>query len=143
MERFNTWINRSALRPTRHTDEGAAEGRRGLEISSVAGLVDDDEILFGPPTRYGCMVSQRKAFYDSVGLQGSPLVSFGGYWPSRRQPRNHRPRTKPPLEDQLSLSQGLLGDGLLGVNCSGTPINCSGILNSCSGTLSCRSEIPG
>ncbi|XP_047315558.1 probable NAD(P)H dehydrogenase (quinone) FQR1-like 2 [Impatiens glandulifera] len=53
------------------------------EISSSAELAVADGILFGFPTRYGCMASQMKAFFDSTGqlwkeqkLSGKPAGLF-------------------------------------------------------------------
>ncbi|GMP31678.1 hypothetical protein CsSME_00005801 [Camellia sinensis var. sinensis] len=53
------------------------------EISSAAELVAADGVLFGFPTRYGCMAAQMKAFFDSTGqlwkeqkLAGKPAGFF-------------------------------------------------------------------
>ncbi|WCJ30964.1 NAD(P)H dehydrogenase (quinone) [Euphorbia peplus] len=35
---------------------------------TAAELVDADGVLFGFPTRYGCMAAQMKSFFDSTGL---------------------------------------------------------------------------
>ncbi|CAL9759554.1 unnamed protein product [Musa acuminata subsp. burmannicoides] len=50
---------------------------------SAAELVEADGILFGFPTRYGCMAAQMKAFFDSTGqlwreqtLAGKPAGFF-------------------------------------------------------------------
>ncbi|CAI9104472.1 OLC1v1003149C1 [Oldenlandia corymbosa var. corymbosa] len=39
----------------------------GIPVISAAELVEADGILFGFPTRYGCMAAQMKAFFDSTG----------------------------------------------------------------------------
>lgn len=53
------------------------------EISSAAELAAADGVLFGFPTRYGCMAAQMKAFFDSTGqlwkeqkLAGKPAGFF-------------------------------------------------------------------
>ncbi|GMH06473.1 hypothetical protein Nepgr_008313 [Nepenthes gracilis] len=53
-----------------------------LEISATE-LVEADGVLFGFPTRYGCMAAQMKAFFDSTGqlwkeqkLAGKPAGFF-------------------------------------------------------------------
>ncbi|KAF7136490.1 hypothetical protein RHSIM_Rhsim08G0112300 [Rhododendron simsii] len=53
------------------------------EISSAAELTAADGVLFGFPTRYGCMAAQMKAFFDSTGqlwkeqkLAGKPAGFF-------------------------------------------------------------------
>ncbi|CAI9110723.1 OLC1v1010793C1 [Oldenlandia corymbosa var. corymbosa] len=53
------------------------------EIDSAALLTEADGILFGFPTRYGCMAAQMKAFFDSTGnlwreqkLAGKPAGFF-------------------------------------------------------------------
>ncbi|RWV92488.1 hypothetical protein GW17_00045126, partial [Ensete ventricosum] len=50
---------------------------------SAAELVEADGLLFGFPTRYGCMAAQMKAFFDSTGqlwreqkLAGKPAGFF-------------------------------------------------------------------
>ncbi|KAJ4822939.1 hypothetical protein Tsubulata_000291 [Turnera subulata] len=52
-------------------------------IGSAAELADADGVLFGFPTRYGCMAAQMKAFFDSTGqlwqeqkLAGKPAGFF-------------------------------------------------------------------
>ncbi|KAK9164086.1 hypothetical protein Syun_004988 [Stephania yunnanensis] len=58
---------------------------KGDEIPeiSAAELVEADGVLFGFPTRYGCMAAQMKAFFDSTGqlwkeqkLAGKPAGFF-------------------------------------------------------------------
>ncbi|KAA8545944.1 hypothetical protein F0562_020605 [Nyssa sinensis] len=39
----------------------------GIPVISVEELVEADGLLFGFPTRYGCMSAQMKAFFDSTG----------------------------------------------------------------------------
>ena len=39
----------------------------GIPLISVEELVEADGLLFGFPTRYGCMAAQMKAFFDSTG----------------------------------------------------------------------------
>lgn len=53
------------------------------EITSAAELAAADGLLFGFPTRYGCMAAQMKAFFDSTGqlwreqkLAGKPAGFF-------------------------------------------------------------------
>ncbi|CAK9142599.1 unnamed protein product [Ilex paraguariensis] len=38
-----------------------------IPVTSVEELVEADGLLFGFPTRYGCMAAQMKAFFDSAG----------------------------------------------------------------------------
>ncbi|KAJ7967355.1 putative Minor allergen Alt a [Quillaja saponaria] len=38
----------------------------GVPLISVESLVEADGLLFGFPTRYGCMAAQMKAFFDST-----------------------------------------------------------------------------
>lgn len=38
-----------------------------IPVISVEQLVEADGLLFGFPTRYGCMAAQMKAFFDSTG----------------------------------------------------------------------------
>ncbi|GAB4848880.1 hypothetical protein Ancab_003690 [Ancistrocladus abbreviatus] len=54
-----------------------------IPVISAAELVEADGILFGFPTRYGCMAAQMKAFFDSTGqlwteqkLAGKPAGFF-------------------------------------------------------------------
>ncbi|XP_068669613.1 probable NAD(P)H dehydrogenase (quinone) FQR1-like 2 [Aristolochia californica] len=54
-----------------------------IPVISAAQLVEADGILFGFPTRYGCMAAQMKAFFDSTGqlwkeqaLAGKPAGLF-------------------------------------------------------------------
>lgn len=54
-----------------------------IPIISAAELAAADGILFGFPTRYGCMAAQMKAFFDSTGqlwkeqkLAGKPAGFF-------------------------------------------------------------------
>ena len=55
----------------------------GIPEITAAELVDADGVLFGFPTRYGCMAAQMKAFFDSTGqlwkeqkLAGKPAGFF-------------------------------------------------------------------
>ncbi|KAK9129946.1 hypothetical protein Sjap_010433 [Stephania japonica] len=55
----------------------------GIPEISAAELTEADGILFGFPTRYGCMAAQMKAFFDSTGqlwreqkLAGKPAGFF-------------------------------------------------------------------
>ncbi|CAL9112142.1 probable NAD(P)H dehydrogenase (quinone) FQR1-like 2 [Musa acuminata AAA Group] len=54
-----------------------------IPLISAAEMVEADGILFGFPTRYGCMAAQMKAFFDSTGqlwreqkLSGKPAGFF-------------------------------------------------------------------
>ncbi|WOK99189.1 hypothetical protein Cni_G07901 [Canna indica] len=54
-----------------------------IPVISAAELVEADGVLFGFPTRYGCMAAQMKAFFDSTGqlwreqkLAGKPAGFF-------------------------------------------------------------------
>ncbi|KAG9452054.1 hypothetical protein H6P81_004958 [Aristolochia fimbriata] len=54
-----------------------------IPVISAAQLTEADAILFGFPTRYGCMTAQMKAFFDSTGqlwkeqaLAGKPAGFF-------------------------------------------------------------------
>lgn len=58
---------------------------KDLEVPEItaAELVDADGVLFGFPTRYGCMAAQMKSFFDSTGqlwkeqkLAGKPAGFF-------------------------------------------------------------------
>jgi NAD(P)H dehydrogenase (quinone) len=55
----------------------------GIPEITAAELVNADGVLFGFPTRYGCMAAQMKAFFDSTGqlwkeqkLAGKPAGFF-------------------------------------------------------------------
>ncbi|KAJ6367035.1 hypothetical protein OIU77_003421 [Salix suchowensis] len=61
----------------------APEKDVGIPEITAAELVNADGILFGFPTRYGCMAAQMKAFFDSTGqlwkeqkLAGKPAGFF-------------------------------------------------------------------
>ncbi|XP_076927831.1 NAD(P)H dehydrogenase (quinone) FQR1-like [Bidens hawaiensis] len=43
------------------------KGDDGIPVISPEELVEADGLLFGFPTRYGCMSAQMKAFFDSTG----------------------------------------------------------------------------